>query len=373
MSLADNGPADALFFRFAAMKIVITAPSLDEHLNVSGISTIVRQIIAHSGHYFAHFKAGREDGEPAGVKWLVTQAALPFMFYARIRKERADLVHINTALTDLSIWRDAALTRAAKLARKPIVLSLHGGKYLVNDFKNRRVAAAAENMLRTAKAVVVYSSLERTEVERRWQGLNVRVLPNAVPQRDEPAAERLNEVPIIIFFGRLHESKGLDEIVKAVRKLKGDGFEFRFNCFGDGPMKNEFLRQMENILGDWFHYGGVVTSSEKYRELDKADIFLLPSIYGEGLPMAILEAMAAGCVIVASEMASVAAVIENGINGFLIEPRNTDQLVNRLKQVLNEPAGWSPVQQAAIKTVQDKFAISGYIDKLDEIYRSAAG
>ena len=53
-----------LSFSFA-MKIVITAPSLDEHKNVSGISTIVRQIIEHSPHEFSHFKAGREDGEPA--------------------------------------------------------------------------------------------------------------------------------------------------------------------------------------------------------------------------------------------------------------------------------------------------------------------
>ncbi len=101
------------------MKIVITAPSLDEHRNVSGISTIVRQIIAHSGHKYAHFKAGRADGEKAGAGWMLKQAALPVRFFARILKEKADVIHINTALTDLSIWRDAALTRAAKMAGLP--------------------------------------------------------------------------------------------------------------------------------------------------------------------------------------------------------------------------------------------------------------
>ncbi|MCC6326912.1 MAG: glycosyl transferase, partial [Acidobacteria bacterium] len=85
------------------MKIVITAPSLDEHRNVSGISTIVRQIIEHSPHEFSHFKAGREDGEPADAVWLAKQAALPLRLWARILSEKADLVHINTALTDLSI------------------------------------------------------------------------------------------------------------------------------------------------------------------------------------------------------------------------------------------------------------------------------
>jgi glycosyltransferase involved in cell wall biosynthesis len=354
------------------MKIVITAPSLDEHRNVSGISTIVRQIIEHSQHDFAHFKAGREDGEQADLKWLAKQAVLPFRFFACIKKERADLVHINTALTDLSIWRDAALSRAARIARRPLVLSVHGGKYLVNEFKNPRMKRVTETMLRTAKSVVVYSDLEKAEVERRWKGLDIRVLPNAVPQREDAAAERNNDVPVIIFFGRLHESKGLDEIIKACTQLKNDGFDFRFNCFGDGPMKDTFIPRMESALGGRFHYGGVLTGSDKYRELDRADIFLLPSIYGEGLPMAILEAMAAGCVIVASEMASVAAVIEDGVNGYLIEPRNTNQLVSRLKILLDGRGDWKPVSQAAVETVRDKFAISSYIEKLEEIYWSAA-
>lgn len=354
------------------MKIVITAPSLDENKNVSGISTIVRQIIEHSPHDFVHFKAGREDGEAAGAVWLLKQAALPVRFFATLIKKKADLAHINTALTDLSIWRDAALSRAAKLAGRPIVLALHGGKYLVNEFDSPRVAAVTEKMLRAAKIVVVYSELEKREVERRWKGLDIRVLPNAVPQRNGPPAVRNNPVPVIIFFGRLHESKGLDEIVKACTALRRDGFDFQFNCFGDGPMKDIFLPQMAEALGERFYYGGVLTGAEKYGELDKADIFLLPSIYGEGLPMAILEAMAAGCVVVASEMASVAAVIEDGVNGYLIEPRNTNQLISRLKIVLGSRSEWKPVRDAAVETVRRKFAIEDYVEKLEEIYTVAA-
>ena len=354
------------------MKIVITAPSLDENKNVSGISTIVRQIIEHSPNTFSHFAAGREDGEPSGARWLLKQAALPFRFYGHVVAERADIVHINTALTDLSIWRDAALVRAARFAGRPVVLALHGGKYLVNEFENQRVAAATQDMLRSATLVVVYSDLERAAIERRWKHLPIRVLPNAVPLREDGLAPRENQRPVMIFFGRLHESKGLEEIVKACMQLKENGFDFQFNCFGDGPMKEQFVLQMTEALGDRFHYGGVLKSSEKYAELDKADIFLLPSIYGEGLPMAILEAMAAGCLIVASEMASVAAVIEDGVNGHLIEPRNTGQLVSRLKMILDSRPDWAPMQKAAVETVRTKFAISNYIEKLEEFYRSAA-
>ena len=351
------------------MKIVITAPSLDEHRNVSGISTIVRQIIDHSGYHYAQFTAGREDGEKAAAAWLLKQAVLPIRFFASILREKADLIHINTALTDLSIWRDAALVCAAKLTGRPVVLAIHGGKFLMNDFESPRLERITENMLRLAKAIVVYSDLEKKEVERRWSGLNLKVLPNAIPFPDQVNKVRNNPEPVIIFFGRLHESKGLDEIVKACRVLKSDGIDFQFNCFGDGAMREVFLGQMREALGESFHYGGVVTSDEKWQQFAEADIFLLPSIYGEGLPMAILEAMAAGCVVVASEMASVASVIDDGVNGYLIEPRKTEQLIEKLKAIINNRAGWKAVQEAAVATVREKFAISDYIERLEGIYK----
>lgn len=354
------------------MNVLITAPSLDEKRNVSGISTAVRQVIEHSPHAFSHFKAGREDGEASGPVWLLRQATLPIRFLLRVLREKPDIVHINTALTARSIWRDAALSRAAKLAGRPIVTSLHGGKYLVNDFDSKRLELAAESMLRAAKVVVVLSETEKQAVEGRWKGLDIRVLPNAVPVREEAVPRQDNEVPVIIFLGRLHRSKGLDEIVKACAALKDPGCDLRFRCFGDGPMRESFLSRMQNVLGDRFYYGGVVSGAAKTVELEKADIFLLPSLFGEGLPIAMLEAMATGCVVVASEMASVATVIQDGVNGYLIEPGNTGQLVSRMRSILSDRAAWKPIRDAAVETVRRRFAIAGHIEKLNEIYRSAA-
>ncbi len=355
------------------MKILITAPSLDEQRNVSGISTVVRQIIEHSPNTFSHFQAGREDGERAGAAWLLRQATLPVRFLARVLAERPDIVHINTALTDLSIWRDSALMLGAKLAGRPVVLALHGGKYLLDEFESKSLERAAAGLLRRADTVVALSEIERRQIDRRWPGLNVQVLPNAVPVPQGRPSKPDNAVPAFIFLGRLHESKGLDEIAKACEALKHDGFDLRFNCFGDGPMKEGFVTRMNEILGGRFHYGGVIAGPDKSRELEKADIFLLPSLYGEGLPVAMLEAMAAGCVVVASEMASVSEVIEDGVNGYLIEPGNTAQLVGRLKALLDDRPNWKLVQNAASDTIRSRFSITEHTARLDKIYRSVTG
>ena len=354
------------------MKVLITAPSLDENRNVSGISTIVRQIIEHGRSHFAHFVAGREDGENAGPVWLLKQAILPFRFFSAVRSGNVDVVHINTALTDLSIWRDAALSFAAKLAGRPLVLAIHGGKYLMNDLTNGVLERVTTGMLRRADLIVVFSEFERAELDRRWDGLKIRILPNAIPFAKVPQIERQNPRPVLIFFGRMHESKGLHEVIKAGRVLKANGADFELRAYGEGPEREWFVKEMRSALGDSFEYGGVVSGKEKWQILASADIFVLPSRYGEGLPMAMLEAMAVGCVVVAADVASVRSVVTNGENGYIVEPKNGKQLAETLTRLLSDRAGWKTVQEAAIATVRDNFGIEGYIDTLEKIYSEAA-
>lgn len=356
------------------MKILITAPSLDENENVSGISSVARQIIEHGKWEFTHFQAGRRDDEKSKMGWIYNQLFLVPKFLRVIRREKVDLAHINTALNPLSILRDYALARAAKSMKIPILLHVHGGRFLAREFENRALAKLAENMLRLASVVVVLSELEKKIVERRWKNISVKVLENAVPVGDAPDFERgARREKAIIFLGRLHESKGLNEIVEACRILKNEGFDFRFKCFGAGASRDFFIEEMTKILGEKFYYGGVISGAKKQRELTESDVFLLPSRYGEGLPMAMLEAMAAGCLPVVSEMASVGAVVRDGENGFLIEPQNTAQLVEKLKLLLSDKADWETLRQAARKTVEEKFNLKDYIKKLESIYSEVAG
>lgn len=356
------------------MKILITAPSLNENENVSGISSVARQIIERGRFSYVHFEAGRRDGEKAGARWIAKQIRSVAHFRRTLKDERVDVAHINTTLTPLAVWRDAVYARAARSARVPVVLHVHGGRFLTEEFKSRLLARAAEKMLRSARVVIVLSELEKRIVERRWPDLNVQVLENAVAvDRIEYAAGRLRTEKTIIFLGRLHESKGLGEIVGACRALKKENFEFRFRAFGAGEQTKPFVRGMRKILGEKFFYGGVVKGADKMRELAGADIFLLPSRYGEGLPMALLEAMAAGAVAVISEMASVGAVVRDGENGFLIEPGNVAQLVEKLKFLLDAQVDWETVRRNARQTVEEKFDLKEYIEKLESIYRETLG
>ena len=215
------------------MKVLITAPSLDEKENVSGISTLVREIIEHGNQEFYHFQAGRRDDENINLRWIFEQIFLTPRFVWTLYREKIDLVHINTALVPLSIIRDAALTFAARLANRPVLIHPNGGRFLMEDFTNRPLAWTTEKMFRAAGKVLVLSEHERASVTSRWRNLDVRILPNAIATGEVPNVERdLKGEKTIIFLGRLHESKGLHEIIEACRVLKNENFNFKFNCFG---------------------------------------------------------------------------------------------------------------------------------------------
>lgn len=366
-----------IFFTFAvimeniarkSLRVLITSPSLNEDENVSGISTLVRQIIKNGDCEFVHFIAGRKDTEKAGFLWILKQFFLPLRLLRQVYTKKIDVVHINTALVPLSIYRDFVLTLAAKFAGTGILLHPNGGRFLMENAENWTLNKILSEMLHTADKVLVLSSHEKQSLLRRWKNLNIDVLPNAIAVNEAIERKEENEVRRIIFLGRIHESKGLDEIIESCRVLKQDGFEFRFDCYGTGPKKDYFLEEMRKVLGDWFQYGGIISGKDKWKALAKSDIFFLPSRYGEGLPLAMLEAMTAKCVPVVADVASVRAVINDGSNGFMVKPYDVEEVVEKLKLLLSNEIDWKILRNNARKTIEEKFSIEDYVVELKKIY-----
>lgn len=348
------------------MKVLITAPSLDQNDNVSGISTMIASIIENTGCQFVHFTAGRKDGGKFDLNWLVSQLKLPFAFRAAIARSRPDVIHINTAFEPRAIIRDLVLAKSA--GKRPIVLHIHGGRFVMQDFENSSLASIADKLLHAASRVIVLSDVERDSILKRTPGLDISVLPNAVSTKNFPDIERPWGTKNVIYLGRLEEAKGLSEMVESCRVLAGQGFKFKFSCFGTGPDEAEFVRRMKGVIGDNFHFGGVIAGADKMQALNSADVFLMPSRY-EGLPLSLLEAMAAGCVPIVSNRGSIPTVVDDGRNGFLVEPGDITQIVGKLKFLLSEgEAGWNQLRQAARQTVIQGYDLAQYSKKLEAIY-----
>src|SRR5215204_1821649 len=348
------------------MRVLITAPSLDEQENVSGISTMISDIIGSGKGKFVHFAAGRKDGGKIDLSWMLTQLNLPFAFRQAISRTKPDVIHINTSFEPRAIIRDFVLAKAA--GKRPVVLHVHGGRFVMQPFPNGALSAIAKKLLRSASRVIVLSKAEAESISKIAPDVVAEVVPNAVATARFPEPERTWGEKTIIYLGRLDEAKGLSEMVESCRLLAGQGFKFKFRCFGTGSDQNEFIRRMTNVLGDNFRYGGVIGGEEKVSALGAADIFLLPSRY-EGLPMALLEAMASGCVPVVSNRGSMPSVVDDGRNGFLVDPGNITQIVGKLKFLLSEgETGWNQLRRNARQTIVDGHDLSQYAKKLEAIY-----
>ena len=328
---------------------------------------MIASIIDHAGCDFVHFTAGRKDSDKFDLDWIKRQVMLPFAFRREIRRAKPDVIHINTAFEPRSIVRDLVLAKSA--GKRPTVLHVHGGRFVMQDPPNGILASMADKLLRSVSRVVVLSEAERESLLSRSPGINVSVLPNAIATAAFSGGDRSKEVKTIIYIGRLHEDKGLSEMAETCRILAAQGFKFKFSCFGAGRDQERFTRAMTDVLGDRFHFGGVVSGKAKIEALCSADIFLMPSRY-EGLSMAMLEAMAAGCVPIVSNRGAIPSVIEDGRNGFMIDPGDITQVVGRIKYLLSEgETGWEEYRRNARETVRERFDIDRYVEKLNAIYR----
>lgn len=145
--------------------------------------------------------------------------------------------------------------------------------------------------------------------------------------------------PIIVFAARLLWDKGVKEFVEAARNLKKEGIEGRFVIVGAPDAENHAaipIAQLETWAAEgaiecWGH------RTDMAEILAGAILFCLPSYYGEGVPKVLLEAAASGRALITTDMPGCREVVEHGINGLLVEPRDVEGLTHAIKQLLNDP------------------------------------
>ena len=195
------------------------------------------------------------------------------------------------------------------------------------------------------------------------------VIPNGVLVPDvagQQARFDLRRIPRILFAGTLKPAKGVDILLYALGGMKDVAYELV--VAGDGPDRkklqalSEFLGLDSNIrfigkredLNDWILW---------------ADCMVVPSRW-EGLPMVVLESMSFGTPVVASMVGGIPEVIEDGKNGWLIEPENIDSLSMTLKRLLGNPAEFVRCGNNARETISEKYSITNVARKHSELYRS---
>jgi len=301
---------------------------------------------------------------------LVKHLVSLWKLYRFLRRTPFDVVHTHTPVAGL-IGRVAA-----RLAGAPrVVYTAHG--FYFHDGMNplvRRLFVSLERFGgRLSDLVLVQSEEDYREAlrERIMPGERLVHIGNGVdPTRfgrevhagGAAAARRalgLNEGPVVGFVGRIVREKGVMEFVRAAAAVRRDHPRAEFVMIG-APLESdrddcwERVRELAAELGlsDALHMTG-------YRKdvpvlLSLFDLFVLPS-YREGMPRALLEAMASGIPVVASDIRGCREEVEEGVTGFLVPPRDHERLAESISALLDSPGRARRMGEAARARVVERF------------------
>lgn len=164
----------------------------------------------------------------------------------------------------------------------------------------------------------------------------IHVIPNGIDFdniQDIPAKIDLNH-PNIFFIGLLKEVKGIDLLLKSIPIIKKSITDIYVYIAGSGPLENELKLLVKKLdIEEEVNFLGFVSGDEKYSYLKSANVCVFPSIY-EPFGIVIIEAMACGKAVVASNVGGIPFIVEDGKTGLLFEPSNVEELAEKIIELL---------------------------------------
>ncbi|GAA4823518.1 glycosyltransferase family 4 protein [Sphingosinicella ginsenosidimutans] len=292
-------------------------------------------------------------------------------FLGRLALHRVAVAHINVA-PRASTFRKIVFSTAARWAGAKVILHLHGGGFEpFYDRLPRFAARATRSMFRKAHTVIILGEHSRAFVTARLgvESQRIVVVENGVP---EPArrADPTHEVPLIVMLGRLGPLKGVDILLDALALLKARGSRFRALIGGNGDLDTYRRAANEAGIGDLVEFPGWLGEGDVAELLARADVFVLPSLV-ENQPISILEAMACGLPVVASEVGSIPSQVVDGETGFLVPPGEVEPLGAALEKLCRAPDLRRDMGARGFDRWRDHFSLETASAKIIAVYRRA--
>jgi glycosyltransferase involved in cell wall biosynthesis len=281
------------------------------------------------------------------------------------RRLRPDVVHLNSSKAGV-LGRIAALT-----SRVPVrIFTAHGWAFKAVSGVDSRLYLLADRAVERLTSMVICVS----ENERR-AGLAAGVctaersivIRNAVDVGAAPSRGGREEAPVqVVSVGRLAPPKDFSTLIAAVARLPEGRAHLR--VIGDGPLRGELEAQRHALgIDAAVEFAGEVPDARPF--LRDADVFVLASL-SEGMPVSVLEAMAAGLPVVASAVDGLEEVVVDGETGFLTPPGDAAALAAGIGRLVEDASLRSALGKAGRARAEERFSLPAWRDAHFSLYRS---
>lgn len=330
-----------------------------------GISQFINSIQSLDDYEVCEYQSFKDGNILYRLVYMAIRL-ITFMFVVN----QYDIIHIHQA-ADLQALRKCVYIRIQKLAGKKVVLHMHGSRFIAFYSESSKfIKMYITNQLNKADVVIALQDIWKQQLENIAGVKNCKVVYNGIDLRNyEDCAEHPENIEYKnygLFLGRLGKRKGTYDLIKAANRLTDIKTvrcqTFKIKLAGDGEETNK-IKSLANSNQEFL---GWISGDTKLKLLKQCKFFVLPQ-YNEGVPIQIIEAMAAGKAIISTNVGGIPDVVSEE-NGFIIEPGDIERLKEcMIKLIENDEL----CRQMGLKSLEysKKYQIKKCKQDIIEIYK----
>jgi glycosyltransferase involved in cell wall biosynthesis len=290
---------------------------------------------------------------------------------SNIKQNRPDVIHL-TSSASLALFKDHSIVKLANRYHIPLVIHFRFGR--IGDLsrkKNWEWRLLLKVMNKAAYSIVL--DTKTVGILNEYNVNNVKFIPNPMSLELEKIAgqkeivSRNNTLFRIVFIGHMTKIKGIFELVEACNRIENE-IELIFI----GPYKEETKEHITKISlkKNKLQFKGILAKNEIYKELNSSDLMVLPS-YTEGFPNVVVEAMAIGCPVVATDVGAIKEMIDKNDNnecGICIPAKNIEKLKDAMDYMMNNPETSMKMAQKAKDKAFKQYTMKHIASEYEQIW-----
>ncbi len=289
--------------------------------------------------------------------------------YLLLRRERPSILHASLFHANIAA---RVLGRAAGV---PVIITWRHGVEIGGTLResiNRWTSRLDDKVVATCNLVrqieVEHARVPPDKVTTIYNGIDMKDFPSN-PGAAAIVRQTFDVQPdslLIGTIGRLHRAKGLPDLLSAMVRVQEYDPEARLLLVGGGELREELETQAETLgLSNAVIFAGIRNNIPEI--LGALDLFVLPSLW-EGLPLVLLEAMAAGLPVVATAVGGTPEVVVDGVTGLLVPPHDPQSLAQAIIRLLGDPDLRRRMGQAGRERVERHFTVERMVRETESLY-----
>lgn len=358
----------------ARPRVLIVSPHLT--LTLGGITAMVREIMQAEPAETFDFRQIASQADQYSKSGKIMLAVISFCrFLIQLLWWRPQMVFIHVG-GNASMYRKAPFIIGSRLFGRRVLTHFHAGDFNYYFHHQSRPGQWLIMQSLGMSHCLIACSQELQQILRKYlPEARIVVVPNSVDTAiftQEPnAADKLHgdESVSLLFVGAMGKLKGELDLLTALERVIPQVPQLRIMLLGHG---SESVRELceEMGIGSVIEQCGPVPMDERMDYFRRADMFVLPT-YAEGMPVCVIEAMAAGLPIISTPVGGIPELITDGCEGWLVDPGNISALAEKITRLAMNKAERQSMGQAA-RSKAARFDRSVVMRRLTEVMRETA-